>query len=305
MADHSDLPPPNAVPSLNRLLLLGADEFPPLSATARAEFAVRTRNGGSQPVNEDHHLVTRLARSHETLFTSLPAELVPRFDEYAYAMVVADGMGTSGELASRLAIVALVELALRFGEWRLRVEDGIARDIIDKINMFYRQIDSALVHANRSAGTAPLHTTLTAAVSAGRDLFFAHVGHSRAYLLRDDDLIQLTRDHTHMVRKDAARAPLVDLTGAASDRHHILTDALGAGVVDPQIDIERLTLANRDTVMLCTNGLTDAIGDKTIAEVLGSKQPVDAQAATLISLAEQAAAADDVTVVLARYHVPE
>src|SRR5207248_5968316 len=112
-SDHDD-----DVPSLSRLLLLTADVFPPLAATTRADFAVRTRAGGSHSANEDHYLIMRLGRNQEALFTSLPGELVPRFDEYAYAMVVADGMGAVGELASRLAIAALVELAVRFGEWR-------------------------------------------------------------------------------------------------------------------------------------------------------------------------------------------
>ena len=299
-SDHDD-----DVPSLSRLLLLTADVFPPLAATTRADFAVRTRAGGSHSANEDHYLIMRLGRNQEALFTSLPGELVPRFDEYAYAMVVADGMGAVGELASRLAIAALVELAVRFGEWRVRVDDTITDDIINKIKTFYRRIDGAMVQANRTGGAAPLHTTLTATVSGGRDLFFAHVGHSRAYLLRDASLMQLTRDHTHMIRRDAVRAPLVDLTRSASDQHHILTDALGAGVIDPAIDIERLTLADRDVVMLCTNGLTDVVGDQTIAEVLASNRPVGDQAAALVSLAEQAGATDDVTVVLARYHVPE
>src|SRR5262249_25440122 len=144
----------------------------------------------SHDINEDHYLVSRFGRNQETLLTSLPPGVVPdRFDEHSYAMVVADGMGQAGEVASRLAIPPLLELAMRFGQWRLRAEDAIAQDIMERIESFYRQIDSAFVHANRGTPTMPLQTTLTAAVNGGRSLFFAHVGHSRAYLLRQGQLI--------------------------------------------------------------------------------------------------------------------
>jgi protein phosphatase len=97
----------------------------------------------------------------------------------------------------------------------------------------------------------------------------------------------------------------VDLTAAASDLHHVLTDALGAGTVDPQIDVERLTLDDRDLVLLCTNGLSDALDDGEIAKILGSRQPVQDVCEALVSRAAEGDTNDDVTVVLARYHVPE
>ena len=293
------------VPAFVSMLLLTPDLFPPLSATAKVEIGARSRAPATRASNDDHYVVLRLGRSQEILLTSLPRDVTRRFDEHAYGMGVADGMGSAGELASRLAISALMELAVRYGQWRLRVDDAITQEISALVQGFYRQIDSALVYANRSRGDAPLQTTMTAAVSAGRDLFFAHVGHSRSYLFREGELMQLTRDHTRAVLRDTARQHLVDLTGTASDRHHILTDALGAGTSDPAVDIERITLADGDLVMLCTNGLTDAIQDDQIAEVLGSKRSVDEQCETLVTRAINAGTHDDVTVLLTRYHLPE
>jgi protein phosphatase len=293
------------VPAFMSMLLLTPDLFPPLSASATVELAARSRAPAMRPANDDHYAVVRLGRSQEILLTSLPRDGIRRFDEHAYGMVVADGMGSAGELASRLAITALMELAVRYGQWRLRVDDAIAHEISALVHGFYRQIDSALVYANRSRRDAPLQTTMTASVSAGRELFFAHVGHSRSYLFREGDLMQLTRDHTRAILRDNARQHLVDLTGTALDRHHILTDALGAGTSDPVVDIERITLADGDLVMLCTNGLTDAIRDDEIAEVLGSKDTVDGQCETLVTRAINSGTHDDVTVLLTRYHMPE
>ncbi len=288
-----------------RLLFLIPEAFPPLSALVQADIGASARRRGGESAGSDHYLVLKLGRNQETLLTSLPPEAIPkRFDESAYGMVVADGMGSLADVASGLSVAGLLQLALRFGRWNLRVDDQLAPDIVERITHFYRQIDSALVNVNRQGGGSPLYSTLTAVVSAGRDLFFAHVGHSRAYLFRAGALIRLTRDHTRAIRRDRARH-LVDLSEAASDAHHILTDALGAGSEDPRIDVERLTLADGDLIMLCTNGLTDVLPDQKIAAVLGSNRPPQETSETLVSRALEAGAADDVTVVLARYRVPE
>ncbi|HMF98314.1 MAG TPA: protein phosphatase 2C domain-containing protein [Vicinamibacterales bacterium] len=289
-------------PAFSPLLFKGGEAFPPLSATTRAEFAARSHRAASHAVNQDHYLVTRFARNQETLLTSLPTStLAPRFDEYAYAMVIADGMGRSGEVASRVAILGLLELALRFGQWRLRVDEEIAQSIIERIAMFYGHIDTTLLQINRAGADVPLHTTLTAVVTGGRDLFFAHVGHSRAYLLRDRALIPLTRDHTHP--QNTPGPPFLDLTHMASDLHHILTDALGAGTIDPAIDVERMTLSDGDQVLLCTNGLTDAVSDEDIARILVTTPRIEAQCAALVARAVASGTDDDVTAVVARYHV--
>ncbi|HJZ71207.1 MAG TPA: protein phosphatase 2C domain-containing protein [Vicinamibacterales bacterium] len=289
-------------PAFSPLLFKGGEGFPPLSATTRAEFAARSHRSALHAVNQDHYLVTRLGRNQETLLTSLPASaLAPRFDEYAYAMVVADGMGRSGEVASRVAVLALLELALRFGQWRVRVDEEIAQSIIERITMFYGHIDATLLQINRGGAGSPLQTTLTAVVTGGRDLFFAHVGHSRAYLLRDDALIALTRDHTR--RPDMAGPPLLDLENMASDLHHILTGALGAGAIDPAIDVERLTLSDGDLLLLCTNGLTDVVSDEDITRILVARPGVEDKCAALVARAVESGSDDDVTAVVARYHV--
>ena len=92
----------------------------------------------------------------------------------------------------------------------------------------------------------------------------------------------------------------MDLTGAASDLGHILTDTIGAGRLGPRIDIERFTLHDRDVVLLCTNGLTDAVSEQEMASILSDGSP-EPQAERLIARALAAGAEDDATVVVARY----
>src|SRR5262249_60660280 len=134
-------------------------------------------------------------------------------------------------------------------------------------------IDATLLQINRGGAGSPLQTTLTAVVTGGRDLFFAHVGHSRAYLLRDDALIALTRDHTR--RPDMAGPPLLDLENMASDLHHILTRALGAGAIDPPIDGERPTLSGGDLLLPCTKSLTHVRSARDITSDVGPRPRVE------------------------------
>jgi serine/threonine protein phosphatase PrpC len=157
-------------------------EFPPPSAYVEVTFGAKTRRGTHRAVNEDHYSVVELGRHQETLLTSLTAgELPQRFEEFGHAMVVADGAGPygSGETVSHLALSALHHLMLRFGKWNLRIDDEIAREIMQRAERFYRQVDSTIAEGNRTTGPRA-QTTLTAVFGAGRDLFFAHVGHSRA-----------------------------------------------------------------------------------------------------------------------------
>src|SRR3954452_20152683 len=119
---HFDVPP-----------FIDPDSFPPPSVTVQVTFGGRSTRGRSRQVNEDHYLVLRLGRHQETVMTSLPDEVMAdRFDEYGYAMVVADGLGASGvgEAASHLAIATLVYLVRHFGKWNLRVDDTVASEIM-------------------------------------------------------------------------------------------------------------------------------------------------------------------------------
>ena len=121
--------------------------------------------------------------------------------------------------------------------------------------------------------------------TAGRELFFAHVGHSRAYLFRDGKLLQLTNDHVSSDSSTAALGKKADAQG-------------------PRIYVERSGLLNGDVVLLCTNGLTDVVDDARIANALQRPATPDDQCQELIDLATEAGGEDDVTAVVAHYTIP-
>ena len=281
------------------------NDSPPPSPEVEVTFGARSRRGPLRFQNDDHYLVTRLGRYQDTLLTSLSDEDVPRrFDEHGYGMVVADGLGNAGETASRTAISTLVHLALSFGKWHVRVDEPIAEEMMDRADRFYRAVDATLLQGGQERSRSLL-TTLTTVYTAGSDLFFAHVGHSRAYLYRHDALLQLTRDHTREPELSKTRT-ITPVGGGARDVQHVVTETLGrAGAGIPRVDIERCGLLDGDVVLLCTNGLTDVVDDGQIAVLLRLHPTPDDLCRALVEQAVTSGSQDDVTVVAARYRIPE
>lgn len=297
MSDDERAPAPRWL----TMSLPGPQDSPPPVVGVHAEFGARSRRSSLRTANGDHYLILRLGRSQETLLTSLPERQAPRrFDEFAYGMVVADGMGRDAEKASRLAISTLLHLLVDYGKWNVRVDDSIADEVMERGRRFYRGIDSTLVQAGRYFAV-DLPTTMTVVFLAGSELFFAHVGHSRAYLFRDDTLMQLTHDHTLDCERPGD-APKGDVSARPRDLHHIVTETLGgAGPSAPKVDIERCGLLDGDVILVCTNGLTDAADDACIANALRVHSTPDGQCQALVDLAINSGANDDVTALVAHY----
>ena len=161
----------------------------PLSSPVQVDVAGLSHPGKVRPDTEDHFLVLRFGRFLEPLATNLPAAQAPsRCEDIGYVMAVADGMGghAAGEEASKLALTTLVGLVLDTPDWFLRMDDPpAAEEVMRRAAERFGRIDHAL--ADEAAEDPKLHglgTTLTLAASLGWDLLLAHVGDSRAYLLR-------------------------------------------------------------------------------------------------------------------------
>jgi protein phosphatase len=280
--------------------LLDHDGFPPPSARVQVEFGARS-HAASPPESGDHFLIVRLGRNQQTVLTSLPRTEVPLpFNEFGYAMILADGAGSA---ASRLAISAFVHLALHFGKWNVRIDQAIANEVMERAERWYQQIDSIVSAHGRLDGATPgMQTTLTGLYSAGYDCFYAHVGHSRAYLCRKGQLIQLTQDHTVAGRAERARPR--SLTPPSRDLEHMLTEVIGGPAGALAVDVEHFHLLDGDVVLLCTNGLSDVVDDRQISQVLQRHVTPDEQCEELIEAALRAGARDDATALVARYRIP-
>ena len=287
---------------------LGTDDFTPASALVRADVAARSHQGRASSENDDHYLVLRLGRYEETLFSSLSSRDVPRrLDEYAYAAVIADGIGAGGAdaMAARLAISTLADLQLRTGPWEMRIEPDVASEIVDRSRWLYLRTHEAVLRWYRAhLDVGRMAATLTGVYSAGSDLFVANVGHSRCYLLRRGHLSQLTRDQTLRERLSTGAYP-TPVGQGLEDPPHVLTDSIGSDGNGPDVIVEHFRLEDDDTVLLCTNGLTDVAPDDTIADILASKRTPHEHSELLVETALANGGTDNVTVVVASYHFLE
>jgi protein phosphatase len=275
------------------------------AATVRADLAGLSDVGRVRPNNEDHFLVVRFDRALQTLLTNLPEGLIPpRAEEVGYGMVVADGMGgmAAGEVASRLAIRTLVDLALSTPDWVLKKGTPEIERVMQRMAERYRRVDEALRdEAQADPDLSGMGTTMTLACSIGSDLVLAHVGDSRAYLMRDGELHLLTRDHT-LVQELVDRGVVRPENASTHPFRHVLTRYLGGGKGNLITEeVQRVSLADGDQLLLCTDGLTDMVDAAAVKTVLRSSASADDACQALVDLALQQGGRDNVTVVLARY----
>lgn len=254
--------------------------------------------------NEDHFLIARIGRYFECVGTSLPPGEVPaRTDEAGYALVVADGMGghAAGEVASRVTIRELVRLALALPDWIVRLDNNTTNEAVTRSQQRILKAHEALMAQGRSEPDQKgMGSTVTAARNLGRMLQVAHVGDSRAYLLRDGELTRLTRDHTYVqMLVDCGR-----LTRDAAERspsRHVLVNAVGGVNDDVYVDVQHVPLASGDRLLLCSDGLTDLVDDETIRTLLLEAATAEQACRVLVDRALAAGGRDNVTVVVATY----
>jgi protein phosphatase len=278
------------------------------SSQVRIDVGALSDKGKVREQNEDHFFVARGGRHIATLLTNIPSSDIPtRFEETGYLMIVADGMGghAGGEVASRMAIATLINIVLHMPDWILRLDEEHAQKVMDRAAERYKRVHEALQEKARlDPKLRGMGTTMTAAYSIGDDLFVAHVGDSRAYLFRDGKLQLMTHDQTQA--QLMADIGMISQKEVARHRlRHVLTSALGGSDKAVKVDIQRLKLTNGDRLLLCTDGLTDMVEDAGIASVLASSESSDATTRRLVDLALEKGGKDNVTVVLARYSIPE
>jgi PPM family protein phosphatase len=272
------------------------------------DLGAETHAGRVRPDNEDHYLVIRFGRALEPLMTNLPAGLLPdQFSETGYGMLVADGMGgaAAGEVASRAAITALLDLVLATPDWVMRLGGSLTEEVLTRMARRYEQVNAAVaVQALGDAGLSGMGTTMTVACSVGSDLVVAHAGDSRAYLVRDGRLQRLTRDHT-VAQELADAGALAPGEVQGHPLRHVLTVALGRMTTEVRADVRHLRLRDGDQVLLCTDGLTDMVEEGAIEAVLREAGSAAVACHALVEAALAGGGRDNVTVVLARYRIAE
>lgn len=280
----------------------------PNSVAAQVDVAGLSHQGMVRPNNEDHFLVVRIGRFLESLYTNLPPDQIPsRFLDDGYGMVVADGVGghAAGEMASRLAITTLVRLVLTTPDWIMRADNpATADDIMQRASKRFEKVQDVLSEeASFDPGLSDFATTLTLAMSFGRDLFIANIGDSRAYLLRGGKLKQLTRDHTYATEMMEAGI-LTHAEAATHQLRHALTRCLGTDRKATP-DVQKFTLQDGDRLLLCSDGLNEMLTSESITTILDNPITAETKCSRLIAEALKAGGKDNVTVIVAQYRITE
>jgi protein phosphatase len=270
------------------------------STAARGEIRVklfaRTDVGQIREHNEDNFLVADLTRKTRGLLEANRAGVVGK---HGSLVAVCDGMGgaAAGEIASQLAVDILYERMIdALEEGRGLSRDELARRLVRGIEAAGLRIfqEAKLDRTRRGMGT-----TVTAAALVDDHLFFAQVGDSRGYVLRDGQLMQLTRDQS-LVNQLIEAGQLTEEEAETFEHNNIILQALGTADT-VQVDLTYCELRRGDMLLLCSDGLSGMVRFDDIREVLRSTtEPIEA-CKMLTERANQAGGHDNITVIVVQF----
>lgn len=233
---------------------------------------------GGRDNNEDSVLVQPLPSSSDA-------------SGQGYLLAVADGMGgyEGGEVASKLAIDLVRDLFAR---------DQPA-DVALALKQAYRRANEAIYEQGEGGEESqPMGTTLVTAVVRGKYVTIANVGDSRAYLMRANQITQVTQDHS-LVAEQVQQGEIQEEDARKSRQRNILTQALGTRqTLDKRMpSIYELALLPEDRLLLCTDGFYDVLSNDDYLQVMSGNDP-EAAAKSLTILANERRTSDNVSAIV-------
>lgn len=244
------------------------------------KFAIKSDVGQRRKVNED-------AAGYFESKNNIPL------------MMVCDGIGghNAGEIASAMALMSIGQA------WE--------KTEFNDIEEVYQWLIQKITEANeaiftRSAQYEDLYgmgTTVVVASIIGNQLMIANVGDSRAYVLRNFQLKQLTEDQSLV----NALLKSGEITPEEAENHpnkNIVTQSLGV-TSSVEIDFVRMTIKNEDTLILCSDGLSDMLSLEEIRNVMNHYSDVEQQVEKAIQEANEAGGRDNITVAIAKIQLQE
>jgi serine/threonine protein phosphatase PrpC len=258
------------------------------------EIAGITDVGRIRDHNEDAFLIAGLGekavdRSEEGYRGPLPGA--------GLLFAVADGMGgaASGEVASRMAVETI----------RDQLRDGYAAEAEPEV--LQRGLEGALdtanekiyAVANQDAKHRGMGTTMTAVLASGGRLCFSQIGDSRAYLLRKNELVQLTKDQS-LINQLIEDGTLTEEEAEKIGGRNIILQALG---VEESIntDTRHLELLDDDVILVCSDGLSGMVPDPELRKTLAAQADPAKACRTLVDQANAVGGRDNISVIVARF----
>jgi protein phosphatase len=202
---------------------------------------------------------------------------------------VADGMGghAAGEIASKLLVNTIQDF---FSEGHLfKIDQDVLEKIILKANA------RILEKAEKCTEYAGMGTTASFLHIEANTCFWAHIGDSRIYLLRNNQLAQITQDHS-LVWDLVLNGTLTQEEALTHPQRNMLTRAVG---IDAEVKVDKgsFALEENDKILLCTDGLTNMVNEAKLKETIAS-EAIEDKAAALIDQAMGAGGVDNITAIV-------
>ena len=238
--------------------------------------------GRVRALNEDYHRVWQF----------------PLYGGVLTLLAVADGMGgaAGGEVASKLAMEVLDDSFSRYVEMINRGEPvvGVGSLTEKAVRLANRRVHAEAV---QKAGQRGMGTTLTSVAIHERKAYLGHVGDSRAYLIRNDKIYQLTKDHS-WVEEQLEKGLLTEEQARNHEWRNLITRALGT---KPQVspDIVEIDVHEGDVFVISTDGLHGVVGPEEILDEVKRTRNRQSSVEYLIALANERGGHDNITVVMA------
>jgi serine/threonine protein phosphatase PrpC len=226
-------------------------------------------------------------------------------EDNARLFVVADGMGghAAGEIASRIAVDSIQEFILHTkedeGTWPHAYDERYKRStnrLMAAVKLANTRVLEAMRKDSRLRG---MGTTVVACMADGVTMSVAHVGDSRVYLIRGDQLSRITNDHSWVFEQVQAGM----LTEAEAEKHplrNVITRALG-GALSVVPDASEVECQPGDVFLLCSDGLTGMVSEEQILKVVTEhEEDLEGACQSLIASANEHGGLDNITAILVR-----
>lgn len=207
--------------------------------------------------------------------------------------IVCDGMGgtTGGEIASSMACQIVKEEIIK--NFNKSMDDyTVSGILIHAITFANKQIFDK---SKREKNLSGMGTTIVAAIIKDNILHIAHVGDSRAYIIRSDSINKITTDHS-MVQEMLEKGTITEKEAATHPQKNLITRALGIDR-DVVVDYKSLSVSRNDLCLLCSDGLTNLVSDRKILDIIHNSDLKNA-VSDLINTANSNGGNDNITAVL-------
>jgi serine/threonine protein phosphatase PrpC len=261
-----------------------------------------THPGKVRSDNQDQFLICALSKQIVVRLTSLPVadNLMAGAERLAFLAMVADGVGggNKGATASQVAVEAVTQYVTNSMNSYYAATSADDQEFYDALKAGAARSHAELLRRGQEdPDYRGMATTLTLYLGVWPRAYLLQVGDSRAYVLRDGELTQITRDQT--MAQELVDAGVMPAEVAAGTRlAHTLSSSLGGRQTDPQV--HRLDVTWGNVLLLCSDGLTRHVSDEQIQDVLRTMRSAEQACEQLLQLALDDGGSDNVTVVVAR-----